>query len=128
MSGGNRDLVALGFWRLVKQVKLDRFLVDEHADQIGRIDTAAFRAGVRLRAPVWLGNALLLLGTVVGAIAVGAAFAWETPLVEGARPDRGRGDLVGVDALADALARRATWSGSVGPTTSSGGRRLRGPD
>ena len=67
----------------MQQVKLDRALVDEHADQIGRIDTAAFRAGVRLRVPVWLGNALLVVGTVVGALAVGAAFVWQTPVWKG---------------------------------------------
>ena len=105
MAAGTTDLRSLGFWKLVQQVKLDRALVDEHADQIGRIDTAAFRAGVRLRAPVWLGNALLVAATIVGALAVGAAFTWQTPLWKGARARRGRGDLVGVAALADPLAR-----------------------
>ncbi len=80
---GERDLAALGFWRLVKQVKLDRALVEAHADQIGRIDGAAFRAGVSLRAPVWVGNGVLMLGTVVGAVAVGAAFVWQTQLWKG---------------------------------------------
>ena len=47
-------------------MKPDRLLVDEHADQIGRIDTAAFRAGVRLRVPVWAGNLLLLAGVIAG--------------------------------------------------------------
>ena len=83
ISAGNNDLSTLGFWKLVKQVKLDRRLVDEHAEQIGRIDTAAFRAGVKLRAPVWIGNALLMLGTAVGALAVGAAFVWQTPAWKG---------------------------------------------
>ena len=83
VAAGNTDLRALGFWAVVKRVKLDRLLVNEHADQIGRIDTAAFRAGVRLRAPVWLGNALLVVATVVGALAVGAAFVWQTPLWKG---------------------------------------------
>jgi hypothetical protein len=83
VSAGNIDLRALGFWALVKQVKLDRASVDAHADQIGRIDAAAFRAGVTLRAPVWLGNVVLGIGTVVGAIAVGASFVWETPLWKG---------------------------------------------
>ena len=83
MAAGTTDLRSLGFWKLVQQVKLDRALIDEHADQIGRIDTAAFRAGVRLRAPVWLGNALLVAGTMVGALAVGAAFVWQTPLWKG---------------------------------------------
>lgn len=80
---GERDLAALGFWKLVKQVKLDRALVAAHADQIGRIDGAAFRAGVSLRAPVWVGNGVLMLGTAVGAVAVGAAFVWQTQLWKG---------------------------------------------
>ena len=83
VADGTTDLRSLGFWKLVQQVKLDRALVDEHADQIGRIDTAAFRAGVQLRAPVWVGNALLVAGTIVGALAVGAAFVWQTSLWKG---------------------------------------------
>lgn len=83
VAAGNNDLSALGFWKLVKQVKLDRRLIDEHAEQIGRIDTAAFRAGVKLRAPVWVGNTLLMLGTAAGAVAVGAAFVWQTPIWKG---------------------------------------------
>jgi hypothetical protein len=67
VAGGNRDLRALGFWRIVGQVKRDPVLVAAHADQIGRIDTAAFRAGVRLRVPVWLGN-LLLLGVIAAGV------------------------------------------------------------
>ncbi len=83
VADGTTDLRSLGFWKLVQQVKLDRALVDEHADQIGRIDTAAFRAGVQLRAPVWVGNALLVAGTIVGVLAVGAAFVWQTSLWKG---------------------------------------------
>ena len=75
---GNTDLRALGFWRIVARVKPDRLLVHEHADQIGRIDTAAFRAGVRLRVPVWTGNLLLLAGIVAGGVAVWLAFVWDT--------------------------------------------------
>ena len=83
VSAGNCDLSTLGFWKLVKQVKLDRNLVDEHAEQIGRIDTAAFRAGVKLRVPVWLGNTALMFGTAIGVVAVGAAFVWQAPLWKG---------------------------------------------
>ena len=70
------DFGKLGFWRLVAVVKRDRVLVEEHADQIGRIDTAAFRAGVRLRAPVWAGNLVMLLGIVLGGAVVWVALAW----------------------------------------------------
>ena len=80
---GNTDLRALGFWRIVARVKPDRLLVHEHADQIGRIDTAAFRAGVRLRVPVWAGNLLLLAGIVAGGVAVWLAFVWDTALWKG---------------------------------------------
>lgn len=80
---GNTDLRALGFWRIVARVKPDRLLVHEHADQIGRIDTAAFRAGVRLRVPVWTGNLLLLTGIVAGGVAVWLAFVWDTALWKG---------------------------------------------
>jgi hypothetical protein len=74
VTQGNTDLGALGFWRLVATVKRDRILIDEHAEQIGRIDRAAFRAGVKLRIPVWAGNLLMLAGIVVGGLCVAAAF------------------------------------------------------
>ena len=83
VAAGNTDLSALGFWKVVQRVKLDRALVDEHADRIGRIDTAVFRASVKLRARVWLGNAVLALATVAGAAAVAAAFVWPTPMWKG---------------------------------------------
>ena len=66
VEGGDTDLRALGLWPIVARVKPDRILVDRYADQIGRIDTKAFRTGVRLRAPVWLGNALLFAGVATG--------------------------------------------------------------
>lgn len=66
VDAGSSDLKALGFWRLVARVKPDRMLVDRYADQIGRIDGAAFRSGVRFRIPVWAGNAILLTGVAVG--------------------------------------------------------------
>jgi hypothetical protein len=83
VRAGRTDLSALGFWRIVQRVKLDRELIDEHADAIGRIDTLAFRTGVRLRAPVWVGVWLLTLGIVAGGVAIGAAFVWQTPLWKG---------------------------------------------
>jgi hypothetical protein len=83
VAAGTGDLRALGFWRLVARVKPDRVLVDRFATQIGRIDTLAFRAGVRARVPVWVGNLLLLLGVVAGAAAVRCAFVWDTALWKG---------------------------------------------
>jgi hypothetical protein len=75
VQAGNADLKALGFWRSVAQVKPDRMLVDRYADQIGRIDTAAFHLGVKRRASVWVGNALLFAATLAG---LGAAIAAHT--------------------------------------------------
>lgn len=66
VRAGSTDLKALDFWRIVAKVKPDRMLVDRYADQIGRIDAAAFRSGVRFRIPVWAGNAVLLTGAAVG--------------------------------------------------------------
>ena len=73
VDGGATDLAALGFWRDVARVKRDPELIERFADPIGAIDTAAFRRAVRFRIPVWAGNALLLVGIVVGlAAAIGA--------------------------------------------------------
>lgn len=67
VDAGNADLRALGFWTVVARVKRDPALVERFADRIGAIDTAAFRRSVGLRAPVWVGNALLLIVIAVGA-------------------------------------------------------------
>jgi hypothetical protein len=71
VDGGDADLRRLGFWRLVQLVKRDDELIERHAEQIGRIDGKAFRARFRLRAPVWVGVALQLLGigVAVGLVA-----------------------------------------------------------
>jgi hypothetical protein len=70
VDAGDTDLRALGFWRLVAKVKADEALSDHWAEVAGRIDRTAFEARVRPRFPVWLGNAVLLLGTAVGAVAI----------------------------------------------------------
>ncbi len=70
VATGQADLSRLGFWRLVRQVKADPVLSDHWAEQVGRIDRAAFEGRVRVRFPVALGNAVLALGTLVGAGAV----------------------------------------------------------
>ncbi|MGH2710350.1 MAG: hypothetical protein ACRDH9_03985, partial [Actinomycetota bacterium] len=56
---GNTDLATLGFWRLVRQVKLEPRLAEHWADTIGRIDRKAFEQSVRPRIPVWVGNLIL---------------------------------------------------------------------
>jgi hypothetical protein len=62
---GNTDLSALGFWKLVGQVKADPRLAEHWADVAGRIDRKAFEGRVRPRLPVWLGNSILLLAAAV---------------------------------------------------------------
>ena len=74
VAQGKTDLGSLGFWRFVATVKRDRILTDEYAEQIGRIDTAAFRAGVKMRIPVWAGNLLMAVGIVAGGLCVAVAF------------------------------------------------------
>jgi len=69
VAAGRHDLRSLGFWRLVAQVKADPALVDRFADRLGALDTVAFRSDVRLRAPVWVGNLVLLGGIAAGAVA-----------------------------------------------------------
>ena len=66
LDGGNTDLRELGFWRLVALIKRDEALIERHADQVGRIDTAAFRARVRLRVPVWAAATLQVLAIAAG--------------------------------------------------------------
>jgi hypothetical protein len=83
VDGGNRDLRSLGFWRLVAGVKRDPALADRWAEQIGRIDAKTFRAGVRLRAPVWVGNLLLLIGVGAGAVCVVVARAASSEVIAG---------------------------------------------
>ena len=62
---GRADLSALGFWRLVRRVKRDPALARHWAEEVGRIDRVAFERWIRPRFPVWLGNAVLLVGTAV---------------------------------------------------------------
>lgn len=74
---GNADLSQLGFWRLCRQVKLEPRLAERWADVIGRIDQKAFRVRVRPLFPVWLGNLVLLIASLVliWAIPVASGFA-----------------------------------------------------
>jgi hypothetical protein len=70
LDSGKTDLRALGFWRLLERVKAEPALARHWAEIAGRIDRKAFESRVRLRVPVWVGNLLLLLGTIAGAVAV----------------------------------------------------------
>jgi hypothetical protein len=73
VAAGETDLRRLGFWKLVAGVKRDRVLAEHWADIVGRIDRRAFETAVRFRLPVWLGNAVLAVGTLAGAFLVGFA-------------------------------------------------------
>jgi hypothetical protein len=73
LAAGNDDLRALGFWRIVAQVKADPALVEAFAGRIGAVDRAAFVARVKLRAPVLVGNLVLLVEALFGVIAIGLA-------------------------------------------------------
>jgi hypothetical protein len=83
VDGGSTDLRALGFWTVVGRVKRDPALVAAHADRVGRIDAKAFRARVRLRVPVWVGNLLLAGGVIAGAGAVWVARETSSPVLAG---------------------------------------------
>lgn len=65
VDAGNTDLSALGFWRLLRDIKPEPMLAQHWAEVAGRIDRKAFERRVRIRLPVWFGNAVLLLGTLV---------------------------------------------------------------
>ena len=78
VDAGQTDLRALGFWRLLAKVKADPVLAHHWAEQAGRIDRKVFEARARLRVPLWLGNALLLVGTLAGAVAVAIALTTES--------------------------------------------------
>ena len=77
------DLRALGFWRLLAKVKADPVLAHHWAEQAGRIDRKAFEARALLRVPVWFGNALLLVGTLAGAVAVAIALTTDSQTLAG---------------------------------------------
>jgi hypothetical protein len=79
VAAGNTDLRALGFWRLIAEVERDRVLTISFADRCGRIDDGAFRARIRFRPPVWVGNALLFGVVGAGVVAIVLAARWTGP-------------------------------------------------
>jgi len=83
VDAGNTDLRALGFWSLLTGVKSDPARSRRWAEDAGRIDRKAFEARVRPRFPVWLGNAVLLVGTAVGAVAIAFALATSSEVTAG---------------------------------------------
>ncbi len=76
VGAGDVDLRSLGFWRAVAAVKRDRVAVGRYADQVGRIDTRAFRAAVRTRVRPWVGVVAMLLVSALGVLGVALAASW----------------------------------------------------
>jgi hypothetical protein len=100
VEGGDTDLGRLGFWRLVGLIKRDDEAIARHADQVGRIDAAAFRAAPLIRLPAWLGVAAMAVAVAAGVAAIVVA------LRAGARSDdlgSGVSLLVGAGAWAAGL-------------------------
>ena len=83
VAEGETDLVALGFWRLLSKVKRDPVLSSHWAEAAGRIDRVAFESRVRLRFPIWFGNAVLVSATAAGVAAVIIAVQTTSPTVAG---------------------------------------------
>jgi hypothetical protein len=71
VRAGNTDLSEMGFWDLVRKVKLEPVLARHWSEEVGRIDRLAFEARVRPRFPVAVGNAVL-----VGGAAISIGLAW----------------------------------------------------
>jgi hypothetical protein len=83
VDAGQTDLRALGFWRLLAKVKADPVLAHHWAEQAGRIDRKVFEARALVRVPVWVGNAVLLAGALVGAVAVAIALTTDSEELAG---------------------------------------------
>jgi hypothetical protein len=68
-----------GFWTAVAVVKGDPALIERHADRIARIDRAALKAWALVTVPLWLGNVLMVGGTLFGLALVAWAYSLEGP-------------------------------------------------
>lgn len=76
VAAGDADLRALGLWPIVGRIKRDQAAVVRFAEQVGRIDTAAFRRAVRTRVRPWIGVAAMALVAAAGAVGVILASRW----------------------------------------------------
>ncbi len=74
---GGTPVGQTGFWKAVGAVKADPALVEAHADRIARIDRAALKAWALVAVPLWLGNVLMIGGTLVGLVLVAWAYSLE---------------------------------------------------
>jgi hypothetical protein len=70
-------LAPTGFWKAVAAVKRDQALVEAHADRIARIDRASFKTWALVTVPLWLGNVLMIGGTLIGLALVARAYYLE---------------------------------------------------
>lgn len=84
VDAGESDLSSLGFYRLLRKIKLEPMLSTHWAPVVGRIDRKAFERRVRPRFPVWFGNAVLAAGTGAGIAALVVAFLATDRVVAGA--------------------------------------------
>jgi hypothetical protein len=66
-----------GFWKAVHVVKGDPSLIERHADRIARIDRAALKAWALVTVPLWLGNVLMIGGSLFGLVLVAWAYSIE---------------------------------------------------
>lgn len=66
-----------GFWKVVGAVKGDPGLVERYADRIARIDRAALKGWALVTVPLWLGNMLMIGGSLIGLVLVAWAYSLE---------------------------------------------------
>ena len=66
-----------GFWKAVSAVKSDPELIDRYADRIAAIDRRAFEKWALVTVPLWLGNLVMMFGTVIGLVLVGWSYGLE---------------------------------------------------
>lgn len=66
-----------GFWKAVAAVKRDTALVEPYADRIARIDRAALKGWALVTVPLWLGNVLMIGGTMIGLVLIAWAYSLE---------------------------------------------------
>lgn len=77
VEAGETDLRSLGFWSLASRAKRDPGAAP-HAERFGAIDGKAFEARAGPLFPVWLGNLVLMTGTLVLLAAVAVALRLAT--------------------------------------------------
>jgi hypothetical protein len=108
LSKGRRaDLRRTRFWGAVAAVKRRPDLVERYAARIADLDRRAFLASTPLVFPAAVGDALLILGTIVGVLLLGAAVAVPPDPLGGVLFLLGAGALLGAThGLAHAVVGR----------------------